>query len=375
MIVDYFRFRIPTSKKFVSENLPGVHEAVRTLLLLSLLTYGGCRISSPGPELGGEEPGDIVRISFLEVGQGDATLLSCPDKEHFTLIDAGEANSRYPGAEFLFARALQQRVPEKSTIELAINTHPHQDHLYGYFELLKKHQRGQLKIFRYLDNGGNDPSSLLEEKIRGSLDFLKIRYLNGATKSYWRFAPCPSVSDLYIDVLYPEARLAQALDCPNNLNDCSLVIAIRRGTFTLAIMGDTTLRWEQAVLKDKLSPEAFHLIKNVDVLRLGHHGSVSTSEALLRHSNPKAVVLSTGAPQKGTTSLYRFPESEVIERIRQYGERERWPEGEKIAACFLDQGRAAWEERGAPANLWSTARDGSIELLLSSSGYHLRGTR
>lgn len=375
MIVDYFRFRILTSKKFASLGGAVFGRIFKFLMLSSMLIYGACLIPNPNPPNRGDDSDGIVKISFLEVGQGDATLLSCPDKKHFTLIDAGESNSRYPGAETLFARALQQRMPKNSILELAINTHPHQDHLYGFLEIIKKHQQKQISLFRYLDNGGDDSESLLEEKIRGSLEFLNIDYINARTKSYWRFAPCPTVSDLYIDVLYPEEKLARSLGCPKNLNDCSLVVAIRRGTFSLVIMGDATVRWESAVLENKLSPQAFYLIKDVDVLRLGHHGSSSTSQRLLNHSKPENIILSTGEAKKGSTSKYRFPQSEVIRRIQHYAETRKWPEGPKIAACSAAGGRISWEELNSPNNLWSTARDGSIELLLGPSSYEIKAPR
>lgn len=375
MIVDYFRFEILTPKKFASLGKATLGRATKLVLLGSLLLYGACRIPSPKSPVSTDEPNDVVKISFLEVGQGDAALLSCPDQKHFTLIDAGESNSRYPAAEKMFARELQQRMPNNSVVELAINTHPHQDHLYGFLEVIRRHQKKQISLSRYLDNGGDNPESLLEEKIRGSLDFLNIEYINARSKSYWRFAPCPTVSDLYIDVLYPEDRLARALNCPDKLNDCSLIIAIRRGTFTLVMMGDATLEWEKAVLKKKLSPQAFYLIKKIDVLRLGHHGSSSTSDALLHHSMPDNIILSTGEPNKGTTSVHRFPQSEVIARINGYAEVKKWSEGPKIMACSNVDGQKIWDEHRSPENLWSTARDGSIDILLGQSSYRIEAKR
>ena len=81
-------------------------------------------------------PDDNLHISFLDVGQGDAILIQKGNNQ--VLIDGG------PGGQAV-SLALSEKMPFwDRTIEMVILTHPHDDHLAGLVEVLKRYQVGQV---------------------------------------------------------------------------------------------------------------------------------------------------------------------------------------------------------------------------------------
>ena len=81
-------------------------------------------------------PDDELHVSFLDIGQGDAILIQQGSQQ--VLIDGG------PSPQTL-ARELGDRMPFwDRTIELVVLTHPHDDHLSGLVEVLKRYRVEQV---------------------------------------------------------------------------------------------------------------------------------------------------------------------------------------------------------------------------------------
>src|SRR5258706_2661428 len=71
-----------------------------------------------------------LKIHILNVGQGDAIYIECPEKaRHNMLIDTGDVTAmRYPGSPKLFQEQLAELLGSRKRIDVVVSSHPHSDH-------------------------------------------------------------------------------------------------------------------------------------------------------------------------------------------------------------------------------------------------------
>src|SRR3954469_25663882 len=138
--------------------------ACRVLVLLLLAV---------SPVLGQTGP---LTVTFIDVGQADASLTTCPDGEHHLLIDSGD--TRYPGSAAAFKKALQAALPgEKPKITTVIASHPHADHIGSMQWVLEN-----FLVENYVDNGQKVDSTMFGklQRLRTKLTRQgKLVYING----------------------------------------------------------------------------------------------------------------------------------------------------------------------------------------------------
>lgn len=315
----------------------------------------------PNPE------GELI-VSFLAVGQGDATLIQCPDGETQALIDAGESSERYPDAEQLLLRAIAKRLGEDKKIETAISTHPHQDHLFGFSSPLRD---AGYSFQRYFDKGTNNPDSELEELIRKSVQAKGGEYVDLSKSSLDSILLCPK-SRIHLRLLKHSAEQDRLLGCPAQLNDCSILSRLDYKGVSFLFMADSLLSRESLLLKEEKSRE---FLSEAKVMSVGHHGSSSTSKELLQTVRPWLLAISTGEHGLGTTGKYDFPQHDVLERLK------RWisSSGREIVdksgqtpvhiihGCKRREGTCRWKPSELPYNAWSTAVSGSLDILVQDN--------
>src|SRR5438874_437587 len=87
-----------------------------------------------------------VEIHFINVGQGDAILAMAPKRECVMLIDSGD--TRYPSSADNFRAYLKANLPIGSRIDIAVSSHPHNDHIGSMLWVLQNYRVGT-----YIDNG------------------------------------------------------------------------------------------------------------------------------------------------------------------------------------------------------------------------------
>jgi beta-lactamase superfamily II metal-dependent hydrolase len=69
-----------------------------------------------------------LQVMVFDVGQADATLVTCPDGNHHLLIDSGD--TRYPGSSKKFRERMEGLFPDdKRQLDVVVASHPHQDHI------------------------------------------------------------------------------------------------------------------------------------------------------------------------------------------------------------------------------------------------------
>jgi competence protein ComEC len=224
-------------------------------------------------------------VAFLNVGQGDAELIS--NAAGNILIDAG------PNNKILFE--LGKILPfYERTIDLFILSHPNKDHFNGLFEILDKY-----KIRAVLLNNFTYPSSsfqkLLEELKKRHI--LIIKGFEGARISWQK-------PDKLL-VIYPPENLIFSND-PNN--SC-LVLDLALETNHFLFAGDISSTQEK-----KLFSFFASLKDQFKVLKVAHHGSnYSSSDLFLKTFKPQIAVIEVG------DNSYGQPHQDVLTRLKNIG--------------------------------------------------------
>lgn len=217
-----------------------------------------------------------MTIHFIDVGQGDATLLQGPN---FTvLIDTGT----HTGNEVVPYLKSQGVV----SIDILIGTHEHADHIGQMDKVLKAFEVDEVWL------AGNVQSTKTFERVLDAIEESGAGYHEPRTGEEFQ------VGDLYIQVIHPS-------DLTGNYNDDSIATRIQFGDIVLVFTGDTEKSGEQKILDRGYNIKAH-------ILHVGHHGSTSSStSAFLDAVSPEIAVYSAGEG-----NAYGHPHAEIIERLK-----------------------------------------------------------
>ncbi|NUM25751.1 MAG: MBL fold metallo-hydrolase [Candidatus Buchananbacteria bacterium] len=229
-----------------------------------------------------------LKVYFLDVGQGDATLIKTPDYQYI-LIDGGRDNSVLYG----LGRYMPFYV---RTIDLVVLTHPDADHLVGFNEVLKRYSVRQVLL-----TGVSDENEAYQNFLSLINNKVTTVWLAGATRSV-SLAP-----DIDLEVLYPD-RLISGKNFTQD-NDWSIVSRLDYDGGCVLFMGDAT----KLVEKRLIGAKEFLTCK---ILKVGHHGSnTSSDKKFLEAVSPVLGVISVGQ------NRYGHPSPEVVERLTELGTR------------------------------------------------------
>lgn len=230
-------------------------------------------------------PDNKFHIAFLNVGQGDSIFIKTP-KNHQILIDGGPKNT--------ILDELDNVMPffDKS-LDMVVLTHPQADHLSGLIEIFKRY-----KIDNVLLTGVNYDSFYYDEFLNELLSSdAEIFVANEKTDFV--------IGDVSIDVIYPFEQLV--LDDFKEVNNSSLVALISYKDKRILLTGDLEEKIEKELVK-KVN------LGHVDILKVGHHGSKSSSSMeFLQAVAPDVAVIQVGKNSFG------HPTNEVMQRLKDIG--------------------------------------------------------
>lgn len=222
-------------------------------------------------------PSGKLEVHFIDVGQGDASLLICDGQ--VMLIDGGN-----PGDSNLIYTYLKKH--NIKHIDYMVNTHPHADHVGGLAGALNYATVG--KAF----------SSATSYDSKAFDNFVK--YLNEQNVSI----TVPKASDKFklgsatVEILSGRKKF-------NDANNDSIVLKVTYGDTSFLFTGDAEREAEQALLDSGANLSS-------TVLHVGHHGSdTSTTYPFLRAIMPKYGVISVGK-----NNSYGHPTEEVLSKLR-----------------------------------------------------------
>lgn len=223
-----------------------------------------------------------LRVSFLDVGQGDAVLIEAPNGNQL-LYDAGPPS----GASL---RALSRELSFwDRTIDIAMLSHPDMDHIGGFPEVFARYD-----VAVALEPGTPSDNGVYEET-RNRIGVEHATHI--IAKAGMRIELGDGVT---ADVLYPDHD-ASGLET----NSASIVLLIRYGETSFLLSGDLPKNIEAYLA------EIYGDGLRADVLKLGHHGSrTSSGEEWLRAVDPDVTIISAGRDNR-----YGHPHKEVIELL------------------------------------------------------------
>jgi competence protein ComEC len=233
----------------------------------------------------GNNRGDYLKVVFLDVGQGDAIYIETPNGRQM-LIDGG------PDAKLLSSLAKVMPFADRS-IDMILATHADQDHIGGFSLLLDNY-----KVTSIIENGANSNSEIftsLEEKIQK-------KKINKIIARRGMHIILDDKKNIYFDIIFPD-RDVSSLDS----NDGSIVGRLVYGESSFIMTGDATTFTENLIEWNEKDTNL-----KADVLKLGHHGSKTSSGQLwLEKVSPEVAIISVDKNNK-----YGHPHQEILDRLK-----------------------------------------------------------
>jgi beta-lactamase superfamily II metal-dependent hydrolase len=203
------------------------------------------------------EPGPLT-VHFIDVGQGDAILLDLGDIE--VLIDAGKKS---PGV----VSYIEDYVD--GSLEVMVATHPDADHIGGLIAVLDVFEVDKIWL-----NGDTSNSETYSQ-------FMSAINSEGAGVSVARRRDIIQAGNLTFNVLHP-------LNLSGKTNSNSIVLSFSYGQVDFLFTGDAGQEAEASMLAEGIVPD-------VEVLKVGHHGSrKSSSIQFLQVAKPECAIYMAG---------------------------------------------------------------------------------
>ena len=216
-------------------------------------------------------------VTFIDVGQGDSSLIHLPYNKGNILIDTG-GNYNYDTSKDIISYLKSEGI---KSIDYLILTHGDYDHMGEAINLVNN-----FKVKKVIFN--SDEYNDLELEL--------IKLLEGKNIKYYK-----NIKELNIGknkLYFLDNKLY------DNENDNSNVIYTELDDYKFLFMGDAGIEAEEDIL------EKYNLI-DIDILKVGHHGSrTSTSKEFINNINPKYGVISVGKNNR-----YGHPNDEVLENL------------------------------------------------------------
>lgn len=228
-------------------------------------------------------PTGNIEISYLDVGQGDATYIRVNDLD--ILIDAGPKSD---------SDKLMKQLEEKNIddFEIVIATHPHEDHIGGMTKVFEKYD---VKSF-YMPKVTNTTKTFENMMKAVSNEGLKVKLIKEGTSidigEGAKFEAYSPTKDTY-----------------DNFNDYSPIMKLTYGNKSFIFTGDAEKDVEKEVVK-KYSNEL-----KADVIKFGHHGSsTSSTKEFVEAISPQYGIISCGVDNS-----YGHPHREILDIIKNMG--------------------------------------------------------
>lgn len=263
------RFHKKIIKIITIKNIKNTVKVIVVVFLIMLLLTRIVRIINP-----------TLKIYFIDVGQGDSTLIVTP-KNKKILIDGGEEKTNV-----LFQYLLDRRI---NKIDYIIISHFDSDHCNGLIEIIEKMR---------VENIVMSKQSKESEEYKKILEIIKHK--NIKVSSVKAEDKIIIEKNLYIKILNPAEKFEF-----QDLNNNAIVAKLVYKNFSMLFTGDIEKAEESLAKKYK------NELKST-ILKVAHHGSkTSTSEEFLKYVEPQIALIGVGKNNK-----FGHPNQITIERLK-----------------------------------------------------------
>ena len=212
----------------------------------------------------------FYQITFIDVGQGDSILIELPYEKGNVLIDSYGDN-----VDYLKSIGINQ-------LDYLVLTHFDNDHIGSSEEVIKNIKVKKIIYSAYDNVNKIKDLNVIKEPYKGGMSFI--------------------VGDITFNVLGPLNEFKDA-------NSNSLVLQFRIANYTFIFTGDMTIDEEIDLV------EAYGNKLNSDILKVGHHGSnTSSGNEFLKYVTPNISIISVASDNQ-----YGLPNLEVVSRLKEYG--------------------------------------------------------
>ena len=230
-----------------------------------------------------ESRGDILKVAFLDVGQGDAIFIETPNGNTM-LIDGGPDRS--------LLRELSKEIPfYKHSLGVIMITNPDADHFSGFIDLLESNY----SIGELIEPGTVSKSATYKrfEHLAGEHQVKKMLARKGVK------IMLDQKRNIYIDILFPDEDVSSW-----KTNDGSIVAKLVYGNTAVMLQGDSPAKIEKYLISQNDDVKA-------QILKLGHHGSkTSTTDEYIKAVSPQVAIISAGLNNR-----YGFPHKQTLETL------------------------------------------------------------
>lgn len=220
-------------------------------------------------------------VHFIDVGQGDCTLVMSGGQS--LLIDAGENGHETEVLNYLRSMNIKK-------LNYIIATHQHSDHIGGIPEVLEEFEADNIIMPRLTK--AQTPTNSTYTAFLKAVQNSKAKVISAKPGLTY------TLGDASFEILGPVTN-----DC-EDINSMSAVTKITYGETSFLVTGDAEKDEELEIIENGADLDC-------DVLRVGHHGSsTSSSREFLEAVTPEVCVISCGA-----NNDYGHPHDKALKRI------------------------------------------------------------
>lgn len=248
------------------------------------------------------QPDGKLHITFCDVGQGDGAYIQFPDGRDM-VVDGGPNDA--------IVDCLGRHMPFwDRSIDIVLMTHPQKDHMQGLITVLDRYQVD----YFVRSNVANDTD--------GYKRLMEVVERKQVTQKFVTQGETIDIGGTSLLVLWPsQAQLAKASPADvedssqavlgaavGDLNDYSVVFALRYGNFDAVFTGDADSRIESQYVGSPLADET------VELLKVPHHGSkTGMTQEFIEWVKPRIAIISVGK------NNYGHPTKEAITLLQSVG--------------------------------------------------------